>query len=250
MSEFQQYPGNGANNFNGNAPYQPPNNGNNIVKIMLIISGSVVALAVLAIVAFFLWNKIGTAPVATESAAESTAVTAPAATIKTLMPDLKGLSQEDAIARLSAVKVSVKEIKEIETDAQRPGFVFDQIPQKETPLEAGEEVTLYVAKARTTQPPQTQPQTQPPATRAPAVSQTPTKTYVYCKAATYVTMRTGKGVSYAKITDIYTNEAMEYLYTDGNWYYVRFNGREGYVYSKYISFNPNAPIIDDGAADY
>ena len=56
MSEFQQYPGNGANNFNGNAPYQPPNNGNNIVKIMLIISGSVVALAVLAIVAFFVYS--------------------------------------------------------------------------------------------------------------------------------------------------------------------------------------------------
>ena len=248
-----QQPQNYPNDYRP-TPYQPPQNNNNnrLVKIMLIIAGTVVTLAVIGIAAYFLLTQISPSsnPATPKDNPEAaiTSATVPAAQVKTLMPDVKGLSKEDAISRLAGINITVKEIKEVETDKQQAGFVFDHVPAVGTPLEKDTEVTLYVARQKATQPPATQ----PPTARPQVVTQAPvsTATYVYCKAATYVTLRTGKGINYAKLADIYTNESMVYLYSDGNWYYVRYRGMEGYVYNKYISFNPNAPIIDDGAADY
>ncbi len=241
--------------YGGYPPQSPPPQNNNTVKIILIVAGAVIAIALMAVVAYIVLHQPDDPVNTGGSAARVTTATSPAvnntqnsaaATIAgQKMPDVTGMSKEDAISRLSAIGVTVKEIKETETDKAKPGFVFDQVPAKDRELMAGEEVTLYVAKQKTTVAPVTQPAPKP--TPAPTVAPPVTnKTYLYCNAADYVSLRRGKGVEYDEILRIPSRGKMEYIRTEGEYYYVRYGNSEGYVHGAYVSFDPNAPINYSG----
>ena len=230
-------------------PPQPPQQDNNLVKIMIIVAAAVVVIALMTVVAFVLLNKQKEepAPAIAPSAAVTAATMQPATVATVKMPDLKGLAKEDAIGQLSKMNLKA-EIMEVESDKQKDGFVFEQVPAKGATVSPGSAVTLYVAKAKATQP--ATKATQPPTTKATQPpTAAPTTQYLYCRASTYVALRTGKGVGYKELARIPSRGSMIYLGTDGDWYYVRYNGQEGYVYGEYVSFDPNAPLTYDGA-DY
>lgn len=57
----------------------------------------------------------------------------------------------------------------------------------------------------------------------------------YRYATEPVMFRTGPSTDYAIITELQTGDRVEFLGTSGNWSKVKWNGRTGYVFSKYLS---------------
>lgn len=227
---YSPYQDNKTYSGSGGYPSYPPPQNNNTVKIILIIAGAVIAIAIMVVVAVVILNNNNVTqvtPAATAATAtDFTDATRAADTIQK-MPDLSGLSKEDAISRLSVLGVTVKEIKETETDKAKPGFVFDQVPVRNADIKAGDEVTLYVAKQKVTQ----------PTTQKVTAATTPATVYMYCTANDFVSLRTGKGTSYTELAKIPRGGSMIYIRPDGNWYYVRYGSLEGYVHGDYVSFN-------------
>lgn len=153
------------------------------------------------------------------------------------MPDLTGKSKEDAIDKLTELELKA-DIKEVETDEAKEGKVFKHLPSEGKSIEQGEEVTLYVAKAKPTQKATAKPVEK--ATAAPK-SNTSSATMLYCTAADYVSLRSGPGVSYTEYVRIPSRDGMIYLgEKSGNWYKVRYGDYTGYVSASYVSFDKNA----------
>lgn len=223
---------------------QPKNN--NLVKIMLIIAAAVVLIAVMLTVALLITNQnkknSGTAEAPQVSAATMQPVTE--AVIR--MPDMKGISKEDGIEKLAKLNLKT-EIIEVESDKAKDGYVFNQVPVKDTELHAGEIVTLYVAKAKPTQPvtqAPTQRVTQP---SAAAPTAAPATRYLFCIAEDYVSLRTGKSADYGELTKIPRGDSMLYIETSGSWYYVQYGNLKGYVHGDYVSFDSTAAINRSGS---
>ena len=219
---------------------------NNLVKIMLIIAAAVVLIAVMLTVALWVANR-NKGNGSTADAPLATAATAQPVTEAVIrMPDMKGLSQEDGIERLSRLNIKA-EIIEVESDRAKDGYVFNQVPSKDTELHTGETVTLYVAKAKPTQAPTqapTQRVTQPTTASKPPV---PATRYLFCIAEDYVSLRTGKGVEYKELTKIPRGDSMLYIEPSGNWYYVQYGNLKGYVHGDYVSFDSSAAINHSGS---
>jgi len=231
-------------NYDQQGGNQPKSN--NLVKIMLIIAAAVVLIAVMLTVALWVANRnkgngsAADAPLATAATAQ------PVTEAVIRMPDMKGLSQEDGIERLSRLNIKA-EIIEVESDRAKDGYVFNQVPSKDTELHTGETVTLYVAKAKPTQAPTqapTQRVTQPTTAPKPPV---PATRYLFCIAEDYVSLRTGKGVEYKELTKIPRGDSMLYIEPSGNWYYVQYGNLKGYVHGDYVSFDSSAAINHSGS---
>ncbi|MBQ1380646.1 MAG: SH3 domain-containing protein [Ruminococcus sp.] len=227
---------------------QPKNN--NLVKIMLIIAAAVVLIAVMLVVALVVANRNRQNGTAADVPQAPAATMQPVTETLIRMPDMKGISKEDGIEKLSNFNLKT-EIIEVESDKAREGYVFNQVPAKYAELHPGDTVTLYVAKAKPTQPVTQAPTqrvtvqpTQPP---APAPAPAPTNRYLFCIAEDYVSLRTGKGVEYKELTKIPRGDSMLYIETSGNWYYVQYGNLKGYVHGDYVSFDSSAAINHSGS---
>ncbi|MBQ3989064.1 MAG: PASTA domain-containing protein [Ruminococcus sp.] len=227
---------------------QPKNN--NLVKIMLIIAAAVVLIAVMLVVALVVANRNRQNGTAADVPQAPAATMQPVTETLIRMPDMKGISKEDGIEKLSNLNLKT-EIIEVESDKAREGYVFNQVPAKYAELHPGDTVTLYVAKAKPTQPVTQAPTqrvtvqpTQPP---APAPAPAPTNRYLFCIAEDYVSLRTGKGVEYKELTKIPRGDSMLYIETSGNWYYVQYGNLKGYVHGDYVSFDSSAAINHSGS---
>lgn len=65
--------------------------------------------------------------------------------------------------------------------------------------------------------------------------------YLYCTASDFVSLRTGPGVGYTEIARIPHGYSMKYLNEkSGDWYYVSYNGKTGYVSASWVTFDPDA----------
>lgn len=65
--------------------------------------------------------------------------------------------------------------------------------------------------------------------------------YLYCTASDFVSLRTGPGVGYTELARIPHGYSMKYLgEKSGNWYYVSYNGKTGYVSASWVTFDPDA----------
>lgn len=65
----------------------------------------------------------------------------------------------------------------------------------------------------------------------------------YVCASDFVTMRVSPSTSARAITRINSRVAVTYLGdAGGGWYRIRYDGREGYVLSRFISYDKNAPL--------
>lgn len=91
-------------------------------------------------------------------------------------------------------------------------------------------------------------QTPAPSTPAPAapapIQETQNRIY-YCCASDYATLRAKPSTKSTALDKIYTRDSVVFLGVSEPFYYVRYNGKEGYVLSKFLSENINAPLNYD-----
>lgn len=150
------------------------------------------------------------------------------------MPDLSGLKKEDAVKKLAEMGVVAK-TTDIETDKEKEGCVFSHVPTKGKLLKKGDEVMLYIAKAKPTVKENT---------ASKADSDTASSvTYLYCTAADYVSLRASANADAREIIKIPSGDGMIYQNKkSGKWYYVKYGNHYGFVYEDYVSFDKNAAI--------
>lgn len=251
------YDGN-PNNYNNNYPNNGypnngyPNNGypndfstvtsdkNRTIKIVAVIASVtvVIAIGLISFLLIFLNNRGDKGNTSGTVRATQAVTTVDVNVEKTVeMPDLTGLSEEDAVNKLTDLGLKA-DIKEVETDEAKEGKVFKHLPSSGKEIDEGEEVTIYVAKAKPTQKPTAKATEK--ATAAPKPN-TSSVTYLYCTAADYVSLRSGPGVSYTEYVRIPSRDGMIYLgEKSGIWYKVRYGDYTGYVSGNYVSFDKNA----------
>ncbi|MCD8159110.1 MAG: SH3 domain-containing protein [Clostridiales bacterium] len=78
------------------------------------------------------------------------------------------------------------------------------------------------------------------AAQAPAVSAAPPVVYhtiLYCNASDYATLRTAPSRSAGAICTLGYNTPVTLLGTSGEFYYVSYNGTNGYVLAEFFSYN-------------
>lgn len=73
-----------------------------------------------------------------------------------------------------------------------------------------------------------------------AQAKTYSGTYLYCTADDFVALRKSASVSSTELAKIPHGNRMTYLNSkSGKWYYVKYDGKKGYVYEDYVSFDSN-----------
>ena len=64
----------------------------------------------------------------------------------------------------------------------------------------------------------------------------------YCCASEYVTLRAEASRDSAEIGRVPSREAVQYISSAGEFFYVSYNGKNGYVLKNYFSEDPNASL--------
>ena len=207
----------------------------------LLVSGIAVAvIAALAIVGFVLFNSLNSGEknssenettVAEETTQEETEP--PTTAVPTtesnivIMSDESGKKLSDAESELKKLGLKV-ETKFEETDSVAEDYVIRQSVEPGRQLNKGDTVMLYVAKV--------------PKETKPPTEQSDDDVYLYCCASDYVTLRdrpSRTGLEKAKIS---TRESVKYISSTGDFYFVSYGDKIGYVLKEFFSENKNAPL--------
>ena len=194
-----------------------------------IIAGLLVFLAVLSVVitvvAIITRNKNESNDSSSVIAAETEQV------LK--MPDLTGMTKEEAISTLSDIGQSVDTFTETETEMQSAGKIFNQVPGKNSVISSDTKITLYVAVA---------PETEAPSSKKevvkkqdPPVNDTPASTTMYCTAKSYVSVHSGANIGSDELGKIYIGDSVKVLSSSSGWLHIDDGEITGYVSSAYFS---------------
>ena len=209
-------------------------------RALLVLGIAVAVIAALAIVGFVIFNSLNSGEknssenkttVAEETTQEETepSTTAVPTTESNIviMSDESGKKLSDAKSELKKLGLKV-ETKFEETDSVAEDYVVRQSVEPGRQLNKGDTVMLYVAKA----PKETEPPTE----------QSDDDIYLYCCASDYVTLRdrpSRTGLAKAKIL---TRESVKYISSTGDFYFVSYGNKTGYVLKEFFSENKNAPL--------
>ena len=222
-------------------PSEPaPQNDNRNIKIIVIIA-AVTVVVVAGIISFLLiyLNSRGddssgstTVKTTTEQVTTSTENKAEASIT---VPNLKGMSKEKAIDKLSKIGIAAN-ITEIESDKEKAGNVLNQVPGEGSAISEGDKVTLYIAKK-----PKQESSSKAESKSSSSSSQNSRlaggAVYLYCIADDFVSLRTGPNKSYYELAKIPRGYTMTFInYSTNGWYYVQYGSQKGYVYSDYVEF--------------
>lgn len=165
------------------------------------------------------------------------------------VPDVTGMRSQEARKNLKKVNLKIDMIQADSTSVAED-YVISQSPVADKKVKRGTVVTIYVSESGPSSekseatPAQTPIPTAPPATM-PAPTPESTEKILYCCASEYVTLRSIASRSGAALARIYTREAVIYLGTDGEFYYVSYRGQNGYVLKDFFSEDPDAPLNYD-----
>lgn len=222
----------------------PPENGvkhttTALVVLICVLSSLLIIGAAVVLMLLHPWDNGKPEP--TETTTVASAATTADNAVK--MPDVTGLSKEDAIAKLAGMGIAVKDVKEIETDGKPSGYVFNQIPAKNQEIARGDEAILYIAKA----PAVTETATAPVVTVQPVPSDS-NGTTLYVIASEDVTLRAEATRTGKKLATISRGEAVTFISANGEFYYVSYNGTKGYILSEFLSVDKNARNDGSGNA--
>lgn len=213
-----------------------------LVVLICVLSALLVGAVITMLMLLHPWQP-NSAPAATTASTSAPVETT--AKPKT-MPDLIGLTKEDAISKLSEMGVGVKDIVETETDSAEPGYVFNQSPSKNQELTPDVDVTIYVAVERSTQPPTTaEPTTEP----QPTASSPGYGTTLYATAYEGAALRAEASRSGRQLATVNYGESVTYLESYGEFYYVSYRGVRGYVLTEEVSVDSVAPTTVTGSGD-
>ena len=210
----------------------PPDNkkkkSTGLVVLVCVLSALLIGAVITMLVLLHPWKSNSEA--VTTTAAPSTAAETTAAPKR--MPDLIGLTKEDAISRLSELGVGVKDIITTETDSAEPGYVFNQSPSKNQELTSDVSVTIYVAVEKTTQPPT---ETEPATQAQPSVSSPGYGATLYVTADGGAVLWAEPARTGTQLAAVSRGDAVTYLETSGAFYYVSYRGIKGYIPAESLS---------------
>lgn len=148
------------------------------------------------------------------------------------MPDLTGMTKDEAISTLKKLNLSVDSFTETESDDQPAGKVFDQVPQENSEVSDNTKITLYIAKAPATEAPASKKEVQkepdPPA-------ETPSSTTIYCIANSYVAVHTSANTSSSTVGKLWIKCSAKATKHSSGWYYIDDGYVKGYVSDEYVS---------------
>lgn len=139
------------------------------------------------------------------------------------VPDVVGKKSDDAMTAMTDANLNFT-LVEVSSDKVEPGFVVSQSPVAGKTVDPDTEVTIYVSKETKTD------------------TKNNDKVTLYCRADKFVTLRDIPSRTGVELKKIYTREAMTYINTSGEYYYVDYNGIRGYVMSDFVSTDPLAPL--------
>lgn len=202
-------------------------------KAPVIAAVSIAAVAVvLAIVVLILMlNKNDGGDTDPTTSADTAVVTTQDAPVSVVVPDLTGKTYKEATAQLDKLELDYETKKETTDDPEQDNKVLKQDPK------AGEKGSKVIITVGSYEPPVTEPITEAPETEAPTI--------MYCRASQYANLRTSPSSSATSIAEIPCRGAVEVLRSSGDFYYVNYNGKTGYVWKEVFSEDKDAPLYRD-----
>ncbi|WP_405358490.1 protein kinase domain-containing protein [Ruminococcus sp.] len=198
-----------------------------IIGILVFLA---VISAVVAAVVFFTRNNHHDEPSSSIIEAE---------TIETLkMPDLSGLTKEEAIKKLSDLNLSVDSFTETEVEDEDAGKVFSQVPKTDTEVTPDTKIKLYIAKAPATEAKKEEKDT--------PVKPSPSSTTMFCTARSYVTVHSSASTGSADLGKIYIGDSVKVLSSSSGWLYIDDGEIRGYASAAYFSSSASmVPLYTD-----
>jgi hypothetical protein len=153
------------------------------------------------------------------------------------IPNLTGMTKEEAINTLSKMGLSVDNFIETETEKQSAGKVFDQVPKSNTEVPSGTAITVYVAKTPETQAPEPVVESKIEVSKNQDQHQdyTPSSGVLYCTARSYVVVHRSAGTGSADLGKIWKGASVKNLGYSSGWYYIDDGSVRGYVSADYVS---------------
>ena len=210
----------------------------------LVILIVVLSLLLLGGGGFFLYNYLNSeldkaaansaTQAATEEATEATepeATEAPQTEKKddiVLMPNVTGKKLSEATAEIFDLGLKIDTQYEVSTTLAE-GYVTRQSIEPARELKKGETVLLYVAK-------------KPAETSAPKSNGSSSDDTLYCCASDHVTLRDRPSRTGLAVATIKSREAVTYISETGEFYYVSYGSKTGYVLKEFFSKDKNAPL--------
>ena len=139
---------------------------------------------------------------------------------KVKVPNVTGIKFEDAVKYLEAAGLEY-EFELVADDKVQANYVISQSPEADSSVEKGSKVMIKVSKP-------SEPTTQ---------SATDSGNTYYVIASEYVTLRDAASRSGREITKVNRGEKVTYISSDGEFYYVSYNGNKGYILAEFLSKN-------------
>lgn len=158
------------------------------------------------------------------------------------VPDVVGLRSDEAKARLAGAGLIVSEIQ-AESSSVETDYVISQSPVGDKKAKSEDTVTIYVSAAN---PADAQPRADQMKTET--LQPNPASKVLYCRASEFATLRASASTGAAELAKVSSRQAVQLLDETGEFYYVAYNGQNGYVLKDFFSEDPNAALNYSGSA--
>ncbi|MED9970782.1 MAG: PASTA domain-containing protein [Ruminococcus sp.] len=128
---------------------KPPKNPEPNKRIFIIAAVSVLVVSAIIVILFFSMKGGERAQSKAKSTVKASASTTAAekntAENTVTVPDLKGLTRDEVLDKLSSLNLKT-EFSEVETEGVKEGTAVNHVPKNGSELKPGETVTVYIAK--------------------------------------------------------------------------------------------------------
>lgn len=233
-----------------NSSYHTEKKKKSILSKILITLIIITVLFIIAIIALIIFNNLkvdssneNIVSTTTEmtSASETdvpTTATEEPTTLKLItVPDLIGLKSDDAIKKLDNAGLKYNMLLE-ESDTVDIDYVISQSPVSGNDVKSDEIITVYVSKSKIDK---KSDNSSFESSKSAGNSMNSANT-LYCCASDFATLRDTDSRNGKSLAKIKTREEVEWIGSTGEFYYVKYKGKNGYVLKDFFSSDPNAAL--------
>lgn len=220
-----------------------------ILSKVLIILIIITVFFIVSIVALIVFNNIkiddsnkdsvSTTKIVTVSETDvpTTAIEEPTTLELIKVPDLLGLKSDDAIKKLENLGLKYNMLLE-DSDTVDIDYVISQSPVSGKEVQSDETITVYVSKSVIDKKSDNSSSESSKSTNSSINS----ANTLYCCASDFATLRDVDSRSGKSLAKIKTREEVEWVGSTGEFYYVKYKGKNGYVLKDFFSSDPNAAL--------
>lgn len=153
---------------------------------------------------------------------------------KLIVPDVVGLRYTEATEKLAEGGLLVN-IIQADSDSVAVDYVISQSPTAGKKVPREDIITVYVSSKKedieASSPDDNE-----------SAQQNSTGKILYCRASEFATLRASHSTSGEELARIGSREGVQYIDSNGGFYYVIYKGQKGYVLKDLFSEDPNAAI--------